>query len=213
MTRSANIVASLFIPLLVLCAPAALPAQGADDTIRAVEQHYRELRDLRANVVQKNFLKSLSKTQTFDGTLWIKKPGKLRLEYANGQLIVVDGKTALFYSRKSEQVVRKSFSDVEQMNIPVAFLLGAGQISDSFAVRGAGNDSSGRIELVPKKAGAAMKKLTLATDGDGRIAELTIFDRSGNRTEIKFSDVLENSGVDDSLFRFVAPKGTEVIEQ
>ena len=210
MPRRANLFVLLFIPLLLLLVPAA-GAQNTDDTVRSVEQHYRELRDLRAKVVQKNFLKSLGKTQTFEGMLWIKKPGKLRLEYTNGQLIVVDGRAALFYSKKSEQVIKKSFSDVEQMNIPVAFLLGAGHISDSFDVRSV--SGRGRVELVPRKAGAAMKKLTLAADANGRITELTIYDRSGNITEIRFSEDRENSGVEDSLFRFVPPKGTEVIEE
>jgi outer membrane lipoprotein-sorting protein len=79
-------------------------------------------------------VKSVGKTQKFEGTLWINKPGKLRLEYTNGQLILIDGKAALLYSRKSEQVIKKTFTDFEQMNIPVAFLLGAAHIRDDFEV-------------------------------------------------------------------------------
>jgi outer membrane lipoprotein-sorting protein len=75
-------------------------------------------------VVQKNHLKSLDKTQTFEAVLWIKKPGRLRLDYTNGQIILVDGKQALIYSKKSEQVIKKTFTDFEHMNIPVVFLLG-----------------------------------------------------------------------------------------
>ncbi len=202
----------LLLPLFVF-GIAAAHAEGENKTVRTVEQHYRSVKDLTASVVQKNFLKSLNKTQTFEGKLWIKKPGKLRLEYTNGQLIVVDGKKALFYSKKSEQVIKKSFTDFEEMNIPVAFLLGAGQISDSFEVLSAPGDRTGRLELAPRKAGAAMKKLSIAADTSGRITKLTIYDRSGNITDIVFSDVREDAGVSDSLFQFVPPKGTEVIEE
>lgn len=191
--------------------PAA--AQSVDEAVQAVEDHYRELTDLTAKVVQKNHLKSLGKTQTFDAMLWIKKPGRLRLDYSNGQVILVDGKAALFYSRKSEQVIKKTFSDIEQMNIPVAFLLGAAHIRDDFEVRQPDPAAPRLLELSPKKTGAAMKKLTLRSDDAGRIASLDILDKAGNRTEISFSEVQEGAGIADKLFVFKAPKGTEVIEQ
>ncbi len=188
-------------------------AQSVDEAVKAVEKHYQDLTDLTAKVMQKNFLKSLDKTQVFDGTLLIKKPGKLRLEYTNGQLIVIDGKAALFYSKKSEQVIKKTFTDFEQMNIPVAFLLGAGHIRDDFDVLQPDPKSPRKIELTPKKPGAAMRKMGLLSDENGRITELTIFDRSGNVTEIRFAGVHEGTGIDDKLFRFKVPKGTEIIEQ
>ena len=191
--------------------PAA--AQSVDEAVQAVENHYRELADLTAKVVQKNHLKALDKTQTFDAVIRIRKPGKLRLDYTNGQVILVDGKAALFYSRKSEQVIKKTFSDIEQMNIPVAFLLGAAHIRDDFEVSRPDPAAPRLLELSPKKTGAAMKKLILRSDAAGRIASLDILDKTGNRTEIFFSDVQEGVGVDDKLFVFKAPKGTEVIEQ
>jgi outer membrane lipoprotein-sorting protein len=40
-----------------------------------------------------------------------------------------------------------------------------------------------------------------------------IFDRSGNTTAMTFTDIREGIGLDDKLFVFKAPKGTEIIEQ
>ncbi len=178
----------------------------------SVENHYRDLTDLTAKVIQKNVLKSIGKTQKFEGTLFIKKPGKLRLEYTNGQLILIDGKAALFYSKKSEQVIKKTFTDFEHMNIPVAFLLGAAHIRDDFDVLQADPKTPRVLELLPRKPGAAMKKMRLGVDDAGRITELMIFDKSGNTTTITFTDIREGTGVDDQRFVFKAPKGTEIIE-
>jgi chaperone LolA len=203
-------------PLLFFSASVAIKpayAQTAQDVVASVEDHYRDLVDLTAKVAQKNFLKSLGKTQIFDGTLTIKKPGKLRLEYTNGQLILIDGRTALFYSKKSAQVIKKTFTDFEHMNIPVAFLLGAAHIRDDFDVLQPDPKIPRQLELIPKKPGAAMKKLSLQSDDTGRISRLTIFDRSGNVTEISLADTREGTGLDDKLFTFKPPKGTEVIEQ
>lgn len=188
-------------------------APSKDEVAQAIENHYRDLTDLTAKVVQKNNLKTLGKTQTFEGTLFIKKPGRLRLEYTNGQTIVLDGKTVWFHSKKSQQAIKRTFADIEQANVPVAFLLGASEIRSDFDIvqpEGAGQRA---IELLPKKPGAAMKKLRLHSEESGRITAMTIFDKSGNTTEITFADVTEGTGVEDKLFEFKFPKGTEVIEQ
>jgi len=208
------IAAAFFLGIAAAVTIQPANAQTVDEAITAVEKHYQEVSDLTAKVTQKNFFKALDKTQIFDGALLVRKPGKLRLEFTNGQLILIDGKTALFYSKKSSQVIKKTFTDFESMNIPVAFLLGAAHIRDDFDVLQPYPKASPRsLELVPKKTGAAMKKLGLESDGSGRITRLTIFDRSGNVTEISFTDVHEGVGLDDKLFSFKPPKGTEIIEQ
>jgi outer membrane lipoprotein-sorting protein len=58
-----------------------------------------------------------------------------------------------------------------------------------------------------------MKKLRLGTDAAGRITDLMIFDKSGNTTTLVFSDIREGVALDDRLFVFTVPKGTEIIEQ
>jgi len=188
-------------------------AQTVQDVVASVENHYRDLTDLSAKVTQKNVLKSIGKTQKYDGALFIRKPGKLRLEYTNGQLILIDGRDALFYLKKSEQVIKKTFTDFEHMNIPVAFLLGAAHIRDDFDALQADARTPRVLELLPRKPGAAMKKMRLGVDDTGRIIELTIFDKSGNTTAIVFTDIREGEGLDDKLFVLNVPKGTEIIEQ
>jgi outer membrane lipoprotein carrier protein len=184
-----------------------------DEVVLAVEKHYQQLTDLNAKVSQKNHLKALGRTQQYEGVLWIKIPGKLRLEYTTGQLILISDKNALFYSKKSEQVIKKNFSDFAQMNIPVAFLLGAAHIHDDFEIRQTGQKSPYTFELLPRRAGAAMKKLSIQADETGRVRLMIIFDKSGNNTEISFSDIQEGTGIGDQLFVFRAPKGAEIIEQ
>jgi outer membrane lipoprotein carrier protein len=188
-------------------------APTKDEAVLSVENHYSQLIDLTAKVSQKNFLKAVGKTQTFEATLFLKKPGRLRLDYTNGQNIVIDGKEAWLYSKKSEQVIKRTFLDFEHANIPVAFLLGAAAIRNDFDVVQPDVKAPRLLELVPKKPGAVMKKLRIQTDEAGRITGLIIFDKSGNTSEIRFTDIQENVTLDDKLFRFDVPKGTEIIEQ
>jgi len=110
-------------------------------------------------------------------------------------------------------VVKKTFTDFEQMNIPVAFLLGAAHIRDDFEVFQPDAKTLHLLELKPKKADAAMKKLRIQIDEAGRIIGISIFDKSGNETGLDFTDIREDTGFEDKLFTFKAPKGTETIEQ
>lgn len=212
--RSFRLVAvALFLLFTASAAIKPAYAQTVQDVVASVENHYRDLTDLSAKVTQKNVLKSIGKTQKYDGALFIKKPGKLRLEYTNGQLILIDGRAAQFYSKKSEQVIKKTFTDFEHMNIPVAFLLGAAHMRDDFDALQPDPKTPRVLELLPRKPGAAMKKIGLGVDETGRIIELTIVDKSGNTTELGFTDIHEGAGLDDKLFVLKVPKGTEVIEQ
>lgn len=199
--------------LVVLAAMPALANDSAAEVVQAVEQHYSALKDMTAEVTQKNYLKSLDKTQTFGGTLAIRKPGRLRLDYTNGQRIVIDGSEAWFYSEKSKQAIKRAFADFEQANIPVAFLLGAASIRDDFEVSQPDKKNPRLLDLKPKRAGAAMTRVRISTDDKGRITELVIYDRSGNTSTVAFSAIVEDAGVDEEQFRFSVPRGTEIIEQ
>lgn len=189
-----------------------LSAQPAGELAALVEQHYAAVSTVSAKVTQKSTMKAVGRTQVFDGQLALKKPGKLRIDFSNGQLVMVDGTSALFYSRKSEQMIRKKFADISQMNIPIAFLLGAAHISDDFTVSQSGGDGRS-LDLLPKKKTATMKRIGLVCDEAGRITTLVIHDRSDNKTEIVFTDIREGGAIEDKLFAFKPPKGTEIVEQ
>jgi outer membrane lipoprotein carrier protein len=133
--------------------------------------------------------------------------------YTNGQQIVIDGTKAWFYSKKNEQAIRRTFKDFEQANIPVAFLLGASDIRSEFQVVVPEPDKPRMLDLLPKRGGAAMKKIRIYADEAGRITRMIIADRSGNSSDVVFSEIKEGVGLEDALFQFTVPKGTEIIEQ
>jgi len=77
MTSNIRTGTHIIVCFILLAAAFAAHAETLDEAIASVENHYQQLHDLTAKVAQNNLLKSIGKTQKFEGRLWIKKPGKL----------------------------------------------------------------------------------------------------------------------------------------
>ena len=87
-------------------APAAGPGPSLDEAVRSVEAAYGRINDLKAEFTQTAFNKSLNQSIPAQGTVYLKKGGKLRWEYADPtpQQIVSDGKTVWIYTPALSQV-------------------------------------------------------------------------------------------------------------
>src|SRR5207253_11267776 len=89
------------LTLVLVAAPAAAQtaAVSLDDIVRGVEAAYSRMTDLKAEISQTSFNKSLNQTIPAAGTVYLKKGGKLRWEYTEPtrQGTVSGGKTAGLY--------------------------------------------------------------------------------------------------------------------
>src|SRR5580692_3817710 len=70
----------------------------------AVDAHYNHLRSLQAEFTE--VFRGAGMDRTESGTLWLKKPGKMRWEYRSpkDKLFLSDGKDAWFYLPGDKQV-------------------------------------------------------------------------------------------------------------
>ena len=88
MTRALTlVVALLFLAGLAGVAAAQTPAPAGamslDDAVRGLETAYGKITDLKAEFDQTAFNKSLNQSIPAKGTVYLKKGGKLRWEYAD----------------------------------------------------------------------------------------------------------------------------------
>src|ERR1700729_3826731 len=91
--------------LLICCAP-FLSAQDNDAIVRKVDDHYNHLSSLRAHYTER--YSGLGIDRSEEGTLLLKKPGRMRWSYAApvGKVFVLDGKFAWFYTPGDTQATR-----------------------------------------------------------------------------------------------------------
>jgi len=213
------VLALLMLLLAAVPAAAQTAAVSLDDAIRGVEGAYGRMTDLKADFTQTAFNKSLNQTIPASGTVYLKKGGKLRWEYAEPtpQQIVSDGKTIWIYTPQLNQV--NTGKAPEALSGPAgSFLSGLGKLREHFSVRllnpAQPKDAEGNVQLdlMPKQPLPTLARLILAFDPNGwQLRRAVVYDQFENTVTMQFTKLVINSGLDDKLFAFVPPKGVATV--
>jgi outer membrane lipoprotein carrier protein len=195
------------------------PAASLDEVVKALEAAYGKLNDLKAEFDQTAFNKSLNQTIPAQGTVYLKKGGKLRWEYADPtpQQIVSDGKTLWIYTPALSQV--NVGPAPEALAGPAgSFLTGLGKVREHFGVRflnpAEPRDKDGNVvlDLTPKQPLPTMTRLILSLDPRSwDVRKAVVYDQFENTVTMQFRKTSVNTGLADSLFTFVAPKGVATV--
>lgn len=180
---------------LVLATTARDPVALARD----VQAFYEQTRDLEAEFVQTYTYAAFGRTQTSHGTLRVKKPGKLRWDYAEPakKTIVVNGSRLVQYEPDVNQAYVDERFDSTAMSAAVTFLLGTGSLEKEFNLAG---DAEGRLVLTPKVPDARLERVVLTVGATGEVTATRVVDGSGNVNELVFKKLRRNVGLRDATF-------------
>ncbi|WP_431469180.1 LolA family protein [Sphingosinithalassobacter sp. LHW66-3] len=194
-----SIALALAVPALVAAAPA--PQQN---TLDQVQRHLRGVTSMVADFSQTD-----RNGRTVNGTMTLKRPGKIRFQYERGipQLIVADGSSLYFIDYQVRQVERWPIG-----NSPLSVLLDPSRDIARFArvvptrdprvvsieVHDPEHPEYGRITMIFQREENAPAGLLL----QGWVA----LDSQNNRTTIRLSDQRLNTQVSDGTFRWNDPR-------
>ena len=216
MARSLSL---LLVALAVhLSAGAAAAAVSLEDVVKGLETAYSQMTDLKAEFAQTAFNKSLNQSIPAQGTVYLKRGGKLRWEYAEPtpQEIVSDGKTLWVYTPTLNQV--NTGPAPEALAGPAgSFLAGLGKLREHFAVRflnlaqPTDRDGNYVLDLTPKNALPTLARLILTVSPRWEVRKAVVYDQFENTVTMQFSKVAVNTGVPDKVFTFVPPKGVATV--
>jgi outer membrane lipoprotein carrier protein len=215
--------ARLLVALLLLAAPAGASAASPltlDAALQRLETTYRDLRDLKAPFQQSAFNKTLNQTTEARGTLYWKRPGKLRWEYTapTPQQIVSDGLKLWVYTPELKQV---NVADAPSALAGPAgsFIQGLGEVREHFAPRflnpaqPVDGDGLVVLDLTPKKPEPLLARLVVSMDPQsGLVRKAVVYDQLGNTVAVRFLELAPNPGLSDTLFVFTPPPGVAVIQ-
>ncbi len=213
------------LPWLLVCI--SLPAARAQNTstavdvkkiASAVDQHYNDLKSMETNFVETYRGAGLSRLES--GTLWLKKPSKMRWEYRQPteKLFVTDGKTAWLYVPGRHQATKAPLNKIDDLRSPLRFLLGQTKLNKEFHDLSLASNvkpaQPGNIVLkgVPKGMEDRISRIALEITPGSQIARIEIEEVDGATTQFQFENEKENGVMADDRFRFTPPAGTEVME-
>ena len=197
---------------------AASPAPDIKAEARAVDEHYNHLRSLQAEFTELYRGSGMERTES--GTLWLKKPGKMRWEYRSPRekLFVSDGHDAWFYVPGDRQARKTPVRKLDDLRSPLAFLLGKAKLEKELQGLSLAPDVSplkeGDIVLRGLRKGMEdrVSEVLLEVTPDHQLARIVINEVDGSVTEYRLTDQKEDVQIADEHFRFTPPAGTETVE-
>ncbi len=208
----------ILIGWVITTTAAAAPAIDIRAIAQAVDQHYNHLRTLQAEFTESYRGAGAERVET--GTLWLKKPGKMRWEYRSPRekLFLSDGKDGWFYLPDDKQVRKTPVRKLDDLRSPLAFLLGKARLEKQLQGLSLAPDQAplvpGNIVLrgVPKSLADRVSQVLLEITPDDRIVRIQMDEVDGSVTEYRFDQQQENVQIADQQFHFTVPAGVELIE-
>ena len=170
-------------------------------------------RSAQASFTQEVLDKNGKRIQSASGTMQFVRPGRFRWEYRKPyeQLIVGDGKKFWMYDIDLEQVTVKKL-DAALGSSPAALLSGSNEIERGFALKNIeGRDGLEWLQATPRSAESTFEKILMAFNARSELVVMELHDAFGQHTVLRFTDLKSNPPLSPQRFRFVPPKGADVL--
>jgi outer membrane lipoprotein carrier protein len=204
--------------LTLLALAASGWTQDIRPTARAVDEHYNRLRSLQTDFTEIYRGDGAERTET--GTLWLKKPRKMRWEYRSPKekLFVSDGKVVWFYLPAEKQLRKTEFRKLDDLRSPIAFLLGKTKLENELAGlskvadQAPMNPANTLLRGVPKAMADRVGEVLLEVTPSSQLARIVFTGVDGASTEFRFASPKEDLEISDRHFLFTPPPGVETVE-
>jgi outer membrane lipoprotein carrier protein len=194
--------------LAALLAPALALAAG----VERFQSYLRGTQTARADFEQKVFDRERKLVQESKGSFSFLRPGRFRWNYAQPypQLIVGDGARVWIYDEDLNQVTVRAMAKALG-STPAALLAGAADVERAFELADAGSrDGLEWLEAKPREREAGFERIRLGMGTVG-VQAMELTDHFGQTTVLRFFNVVRNPQLDPASFRFVPPKGADVL--
>lgn len=183
-----------------------------------VDEHYNALKSLKASFTE--IYQGPGVTRNESGTLWLKKPGRMRWEYRQPRekLFLADAHMAYFYVPGERQARKTEIKNLDDIRSPIRYLLGKTKLEKELEGLSLAPDvaplQNGDTVLrgVPKAMRDRVSDVVLEVSPAHQLVRILIHEADGSSTDFRFSQIEENVPVQNSLFRFTPPPGVETIQ-
>jgi outer membrane lipoprotein carrier protein len=202
---------------IILILPMSIFAETSDQkALDAIQSQYEKILTFEADFIQRSYVKMMNQTQDVKGRVQIKKPGKMRWVYGapDTQILISNEKTLWLYVPDEEQATKVPVESIYSSNTPALFLAGRGKLTRTFDVESVSQeDNNIFVTLVPKSAEQGLARLVLQAEKKNyQITGSTVYDKLGNKTEIRFNRIQVNHKISEEQFQLKTPPNVEILD-
>ena len=180
-----------------------------------VEKKY-DVVDFSSYFIQESTMKAMDITDVASGSIFVKRPGMMRWEYdkPDRQTIITDGKKLWVYKPDDNQVMIGKAPSFFGEGKGAVFLSDMKLIREKFTVyfEKEKSDHDYVIKLLPKQQTVGIAKIYLAISKTTfKIKKIITQNEYDDENVIELVNSKFNLNLDESLFSFIVPEGTDVI--
>jgi outer membrane lipoprotein carrier protein len=207
---------AVLLALLAARPTAQGSAPSAAEVAASLQRKYDSVRDFSADFTHQHAGGVLRRTLVEQGTLHVKKPGRMRWEYKSPEkkLFVSDGERLYFHDPMNNQVTISDAPREDRAASAALFLSGRGSVTRDFKASfiNGGTSDTYALRLDPVAPQDDYDWLEVVIDRRTlQIRSLTAVEKQGGRSTFVFARMKENIGIPDKRFEFEIPRGAEVI--
>jgi len=195
--------------LLILLVPGFVHAEP----VQRLQNFFQSTASMRAQFKQTVLDNQSRKVQEVTGVMQLQRPGKFRWDYNKPyvQIVVGDGKKVWLFDPELNQVTVRPLDKVLGSS-PAALLAGQKDIDKIFTLKAdARQDQLDWVEVTPKdQQESGFEHMFLGFNGE-QLQEMELHDNFGQTTVIEFSKLERNPKLNPQAFRFIPPKGADVV--
>jgi outer membrane lipoprotein carrier protein len=211
---------SLFVLALSAGEAFAKPL-AVDNIVARLQERYNAIKSIEADFEQETALPSLNQRRLAEGRVYFKKPGGMRWDYLrpDKQEMVTDGKTLWIYIAAEKRAYRCDAQAYLQSQLTMDFFLGRGDFKKDFVIVRAPESEKARgkfyiLTLLPRYTHPQVSEIKLWIKKDTFLIDSILSkDHFSNTTLLNLKGQRINGPLDDHIFAFSPPKGTEVIDR
>jgi outer membrane lipoprotein carrier protein len=183
------------------------------DAVDTLREFVREVKTGRANFTQTVTAPDGAKKKESSGSFEFARPNRFRFAYTKPfeQTIVADGQKVWIHDADLNQVSTRKIAGA--IGATPAALLAGGNLERDFELSALpAADGLEWAQARPRAKDSAFETLKVGFRGR-TLAAVEIVDGFGQRSLLQFSQWSANPALKPEAFRFVVPKGADVIEQ
>lgn len=202
------------VTLVILLASLVVSApQAAAGSLERFQAFVRSTQSAKGDFEQKVADRNGKLVQDSKGSFAFQRPGKFRWAFSKpyAQLIVGDGEKIWVYDVDLNQVTVRKLTTALGAT-PAALISGSADIEQAFLLSDSGErDGLEWLDAKPRQRDAGFERIRMGFGASGALDAMELEDQFGQTTRLRFSNLQRNPKLDPGAFRFVPPKGADLL--